>query len=484
MAGMPGIERGVAVDSGDTPRGSTAEIVAQLGCQIVGGKKPRGHHLTVEAVMDELGVTRPMAREALQILHQKGLVNLQPRIGATVQALGDWDLLDRDVIAWRLEEAPDSQMRSLAELRETVEPQAAKLAAVWRQAEVCHDLISLAQRLRALSLDKDFEKLEEGFQVREKFRDTDALFHRTVLLGSRNELFLRLAHPVQMALNYRIDRDWAGGRPESFVMPPHVAVGSGTVKEYPLRPQPISMWLHIGLAHAVDQGLASAAEAFAGAILAEVRYGRFQDPAVRERLRAGVSQFNINGLRAADRTPFQDAMQEVLGDSRIPVVVMGVTGSGKTTVGKLLAASLRIPYEEGDDFHTEQNIKQMAQGIPLDDRSRSRWLAAIARRADTTAPDEGLVITCSALKRIYREVLRAARPDTFFVHLQIDPREATTRVANRDAHFMPASLVTSQFETLEPLEPDEAGMTLNATLPPLQLVSQVQARLATRTTAT
>ncbi|MFC4030097.1 gluconokinase, GntK/IdnK-type [Streptomyces polygonati] len=480
-------EHADAAGPGEASRGSTAQIVARIGGQIVDGGKPRGFHLTVEAVTDEFGVTRPMAREALQTLHQKGLVNLQPRIGATVRPLGDWDLLDPDVIAWRLRKAPDSQMRSLTELRETVEPRAARLAAVWRPAEICHDLIGLAHELHALSREADFERAEEGFAIRERFRDVDALFHRTLLRGSRNELFLRLAHPVEMALNHRIDRDWAGRHPLAAGAAPRATPGpdsgSGAVKRYPVRPLPAAMWFHVGLAHAVDQGLAATAESFAGAILAEIRYGRFEDPVVRERLRAGLVRFDVDRLRAADRAPFQEAMREIVGPSHVPVIVMGVSGSGKSTVGKLLAASLRTPYEEGDGFHSQQNIERMARGVPLDDRSRSPWLAAIARRVAATPPDEGLVVTCSALKRIYREVLRAAHPDAFFVHLAIDPADAASRLSSRDAHFMPASLVDSQFEALEPLEPDEAGMTLGASLPPLRIVSEVQARLAARRTA-
>jgi carbohydrate kinase (thermoresistant glucokinase family) len=471
------------VESGEASRASTAEAVAHLGGQIVGGSKPRGLHLTVEGVMEELGVTRPMAREALQILHQKGLVNLQPRIGATVQALGDWDLLDREVITWRLEEAPDSQMRSLTELREMLEPRAARLAATRRDAEVCHDLVSLGHRLRDLSEEPDFEKPDRGYQVRRDFRDIDALFHRTLLLGSRNELLLRLAYPVEMALNHRIDRDWAGAYPRAAV-PALADAAFGTIKRYPARPQPIAMWFHIGLAHAVDQGLATAAEAFAEAILAEIRYGRLEDPVVRSHLREGLSQFNIKGLQATDRTLFLEAMHEVIQERRVPVVVMGVAGSGKSTVGKVLAASLGTPYEEGDSFHPQQNIEKMAQGIPLDDRSRSPWLADIARRIAMTGPDDGLVIACSALKRIYREVLRAANPQTLFVHLTVSPDEAAARLAHRDSHFMPASLVTSQFETLEPLEPDEAGLAVDATLPLPQIIAAVQAHLAHRMTAT
>jgi carbohydrate kinase (thermoresistant glucokinase family) len=475
---MSDSDREVAAGSVDAFRGSTAEVVERLGCEIVGGRKRRGLHLTVEAVVDEFGVTRPMAREVLQILHQKGLVNLQPRIGATVQALGDWDLLDREVITWRLEEAPDSQMRSLTQLREMIEPWAARTAATWRPAEICLDLVGLSHRLRDLSLDPDFDEPERGFDIREDFRDVDALFHQTLLLGSRNELLLPLAYPVKKALDHRIDRDWAGLHPESAVMPAFADAALGTVKPYPLRPQPIAMWFHIGLAHAVDQGLPTAAGAFAEAILAEMQHGRLKDPAVRSRLREGLSQLNIKGLRAEDRDPFRKAIHEIVQRRHIPVVVMGVTGSGKTTIGKLLAASLGTPYEEGDVFHPPQNLIQMTQGIPLDDRSRSPWLAGIARRIAVTDPDDGLVITCSALKRIYREVLRAANPHTLFVHLTIEPGDAAARVASRDSHFMPASLVTSQFDTLEPLEPDETGLTLDATIPPLQIVSTIQTHLA------
>jgi len=473
----------VVIGSRRASKGSTADVVAQLACQIVASHKRPGLHLTVEAVVDELGVTRPMAREALQILHQKGLVNLQPRIGATVQALGDWDLLDREVISWRLAAAPDSQMRSLTELREMIEPWAARLAATWQPAEICHDLVGLSHQLRDLSVEENFEKPDQGTQIRKDFRDADARFHRTLLLGSRNELLLPLAHPVTMALDHRIDRDWAGMNPD-WALPPAAMADAGTIKRYPGRPQPIAMWLHIGLAHAVDQGQATAAGAFAEAILAEIRHGRLEDPVVRSHLREGLSQFNIGGLRPKDRAFFQEAMHEIVQHRHIPVVVMGVTGSGKTTIGKLLAASLGTPYEEGDDFHPPKNRTLMTQGIPLDDRARSPWLAAIARRIAATGPDDGLVITCSALKRIYREVLRAGNPHTLFVHLTLDPDDATTRVAGRDTHFMPPSLVTSQFETLEPLEPDEPGLTLDATLPPLQIVATIQAQLAQLRTTT
>jgi carbohydrate kinase (thermoresistant glucokinase family) len=95
--------------------------------------------------------------------------------------------------------------------------------------------------------------------------------------------------------------------------------------------------------------------------------------------------------------------------------------------------------------------------------------------------EEGLVISCSALKRIYRELLRVARPDTFFVHLSLDQDTADARVARREAHYMPASLVSSQFEDLEPLDDDEAGMTVDATLPVERIVAEIQTELARHT---
>ncbi|MFE9773502.1 gluconokinase, GntK/IdnK-type [Streptomyces sp. NPDC005931] len=476
---MTGHEVDPTEGSEDALRASTAKVVEQLGCHIVEGGKPRDQHLTVDAVMQEFGITRPMAREALQTLHQKGLVNLKPRIGATVQALDRWDLLDRDVIAWRLEVAPDSQMRSLTELREVIEPRAARLAALSRSADICHDLTTHARTLLALSEDPDFARPRQGAGIRQRFRDVDAAFHRTLLAGSRNELFWRLSHPVVMALNHRIDRDWAGSHQETVITPARAAGSTDAVLSYPTRPQPIAMWLHMGLAYAVDQGRETAAEAFAEAVLAEIRSGRLQDPVVRDRLRAGLEQFDVNGLPAAHRTGFQDAMATVVHARRSPVVVMGVSGCGKSTVGRYLADSLRVPFEEGDDFHPRGNLERLESGARLDDRSRSPWLAAIAGRI-RTAPEEGIVITCSALRRIYREMLRVARPDTFFVHLTLSQEQAAARVAGRQSHFMPASLVASQFEDLEPLEDDEAGMTADATLPVERIVAEIQTELAGR----
>lgn len=477
---MTGPEKDHSVDFEDASRGSTAKVVERLGCQIVEGGKSRDQHLTVDAVAREFAITRPMAREALQTLHQKGLVNLQPRIGAAVQGLERWDLLDPDVIAWRLEVAPDSQMRSLTELREVIEPRAARLAALSRSAEICHDLTSHARTLLALSEEPDFVRPGEGAAVRQRFRDVDAAFHRTLLAGSRNELFLRLSHPVVMALNHRIDRDWIGGHQQAADVPARTVVGAGTVRRYPMRPEPIAMWLHMALAYAVDQGLATAAEAFAEALLAEIRGGRLQDPAVLGRLRSGLDQFDPNGLPSPYRSGFRDAMAALVRARRPPVVVMGVSGCGKTTAGQYLAESLGVPFEEGDRFHPRCNVESMESGTRLDDRSRSPWLAAVAGRMRAAGSEEGLVITCSALRRIYRELLRVARPDAFFVHLALDQEEAGARVAARRSHFMPASLVSSQYEDLEPLQADEAGLTVDATLPVERIVAEVHTELVRR----
>jgi carbohydrate kinase (thermoresistant glucokinase family) len=215
----------------------------------------------------------------------------------------------------------------------------------------------------------------------------------------------------------------------------------------------------------------------------EIRSGRLQDPVVRDRLRAGLDQFIVDGLPAAYRDGFRDAMAAVVRARRAPVVVMGVSGCGKTTVGEYLAESLRVPFVEGDGFHPASNLESLHKGVPLDDRSRSPWLAAIEGRLRTAGPEEGLVVTCSALRRIYRELLRAAHPDVFFVHLALDEEQATARVAGRTSHVMPASLVPSQFKDLEPLEGDEAGMTVDAILPVEQIVAEVQTELVRRTRA-
>jgi gluconokinase len=152
------------------------------------------------------------------------------------------------------------------------------------------------------------------------------------------------------------------------------------------------------------------------------------------------------------------------------VVVMGVTGSGKSTVGAALAGRLGLPYADADDFHPAANIAKMSAGTPLDEDDRRPWLAAVAAWMGAHRPTGG-VVSCSALRRRYRDVLRGQAPDAAFLHLSGPPEMVVRRVAGRPAHFMPVALVRSQFETLEPLDADERGTALPLNLPVDRIVA-------------
>ena len=143
-----------------------------------------------------------------------------------------------------------------------------------------------------------------------------------------------------------------------------------------------------------------------------------------------------------------------------PIVVMGVSGSGKSTVGAALAQRLRVPFADADDFHPEANVAKMSAGHALNDEDRHPWLDAIG---DWLANHcgEGGVMSCSALKRKYRDQLRKHCPQVRFLHLSGSPEVVGRRQASRPGHFMPASLLASQFDTLEPLEADEHGVVVD-----------------------
>lgn len=146
------------------------------------------------------------------------------------------------------------------------------------------------------------------------------------------------------------------------------------------------------------------------------------------------------------------------------VVVMGVTGAGKSTVGIALAARMGVPFADADDFHSPENVAKMRAGVPLDDDDRRPWLLAIGEWLAGHA-NSGAVVTCSALKRGYRDTLREAAPDITFLHLDGDMNTVRRRVADRPGHFMPESLVQSQFDALEPLREDEQGVVIPFDLP-------------------
>lgn len=160
------------------------------------------------------------------------------------------------------------------------------------------------------------------------------------------------------------------------------------------------------------------------------------------------------------------------------VCVMGVSGAGKTVVGALLAGALGVAYLDGDDLHPADNVRRMAQGIPLTDDDRRGWLTAIASRlGQARRTGTGLVVSCSALKRAYRDILRSADADVRFVHLTGDRALIAQRLARRVGHFMSAALLDNQLATLEPPTPDEHAWTFDLADTPESIVARVVARL-------
>ena len=166
------------------------------------------------------------------------------------------------------------------------------------------------------------------------------------------------------------------------------------------------------------------------------------------------------------------------------LVVMGVSGCGKSSVGQQVARALGHDFIEGDTLHTPANVARMAAGTPLTDADRAGWLAEIGRRlGQAWAADAGLVVSCSALKRSYRDGLRAACPGLVFLHLQGSAALLRQRLQARSGHYMPPSLLDSQLATLEPPAADEAAITLDITPSTAQVVAAALASLGATATS-
>lgn len=149
------------------------------------------------------------------------------------------------------------------------------------------------------------------------------------------------------------------------------------------------------------------------------------------------------------------------------LVVMGVSGCGKTTVAEEMAAVLGWPFDEGDQFHPPANIAKMSAHIPLTDEDRWPWLRALADRiAAHERAGHSSILSCSALRRSYRNILRSGAPRVRFVHLHGDRAVLAARLGARTDHFFPSDLLDSQFATLEPLGPDEDGIVVDVALGP------------------
>lgn len=160
-------------------------------------------------------------------------------------------------------------------------------------------------------------------------------------------------------------------------------------------------------------------------------------------------------------------------------VVMGVAGSGKTRIGAAFARALDVGFVEGDDYHSAENVRRMAAGIPLTDDDRADWLRSLAARLrEASDAGTGLVMACSALKRAYRDLLRAAGGDVQFIFLDGTRSLIAERLSGRRGHFMPPALLGSQFSTLEPPSPDEHVWVCDVRKSPETLVDELLARVA------
>jgi carbohydrate kinase (thermoresistant glucokinase family) len=163
------------------------------------------------------------------------------------------------------------------------------------------------------------------------------------------------------------------------------------------------------------------------------------------------------------------------------IVVMGVSGSGKTTIAAMLAGALGSHFLEGDDLHPASNVAKMKSGTPLNDADRLPWLKAIAAEIDRwRAQGEGGVVTCSALKRAYRDIVIGGRPGVLLVYLKGSRDLIAHRMAQRHEHFMPVALLDSQFATLQEPEPDEGAIVVDIGPRQGEIVAEILRQLRAR----
>lgn len=161
------------------------------------------------------------------------------------------------------------------------------------------------------------------------------------------------------------------------------------------------------------------------------------------------------------------------------IVVMGVSGSGKSTIGELLADQFSFPFLEGDDFHPQANVEKMSSGIPLNDDDREPWLVALSKAAGAEVDSEGgCVVACSALKASYRESFLLHVDQVFFVQLNADPALIRARMDEREGHFMSSAMLDSQLATLEPLEEGPQNIIVdNAGLSPEEILEKILVKI-------
>lgn len=157
----------------------------------------------------------------------------------------------------------------------------------------------------------------------------------------------------------------------------------------------------------------------------------------------------------------------------VAIVVMGVQGIGKTTTGRMLASRLGVPFTDGDSLHPARNVALMAAGTPLDDADREPWLRLVGDTIASHAATGGVVVACSALKRAYRDTLRAHAPSLYIVEPWGPIELIASRIAARSHEYMPPTLLQSQYDTLEPLEPDERGIRVSVEQSPDDVVEEI-----------